>query len=704
MEWIEHVKRTVTVPQVTGWLGMDGRGRAKGPCPACRADRRSRQDSRLPIGLNSRMDGWECHACGAKGDVVELAAHGVLGRSSNEIQGSDWDKLRSWFAERGVDTSHAAAPGRTARAGVRSVGSMVGSILGGQESPGRRRGDGKPSGVVQVGEEPESAPGGAQGAGGGLYGWEVDLVPRCEAALWADTPEAVRARAYLLEYRRLSEEAVRVFRLGLYVGPDGRPHVIRGRPVVVIPLIDADERPVSAKFRSVPVPGTCEECGGVPGGCKKCRDYRNCKGRPLPLYGSHRLSAERDIPVVMVEGEMDVLAAYTYGLKVNVVSTTAGAGAFADEWLDLLEPYDAIVGLYDADEKGDAGFLEVAEKLGAYRCERALPPGGHKDIGDCLIAGVEQERVARSLGRAKPMHGIEVRKADAFGEALEDLIANPGKLRGVPTGLESLDEVLGGWRPGLVIITGETGQGKTTFATAQLLALARVGHGVMLTSFEQTPVGTVQKLLRNEVGGDFTRVTPETRRSALESIAELPLWIVDHYGHLTPAKMVETIRYAKRRFGVQFFLIDHLGFLVDPEADDERRAIEAVVRAMAIVAKQQEVTLFLVAHPHNTGRDHKGKAVEVTGRDLKGASAIRQDADDILVVSQIVATKATPWPRAKVKADKVRSEFGVSGGEAILAFDPGSNVYADRWEQTPAGERGLLVPRARGVNEPQPQG
>jgi len=448
---------------------------------------------------------------------------------------------------------------------------------------------------------------------------------------------------------------------------------------------------VSAKFRSVPVVGTCDACESERG-CRKCRDYRNCKGRPLPLYGAHRLSEDLSIPVVMVEGEMDVLAAYTYGLRVNVVSTTAGAGTFRDEWLDLLEPYAAMIGFYDADDKGDEGFAEVAGKLGVYRCSRAVPP--QKDIGDCLMDDVERERIERALGRAKPMHGIEMRKADDYVEPIEVLINEPWRLRGVTTGWENLDEVLAGWRPGVVVITGETGQGKTTFATAACLNLAREGAGVMLTSFEQEPVGTVQKLLRNEVGGDFTRVERATRVAALEALAELDLWILDHYGHITPAKLVETMRYAKRRHGVTYFLVDHLGFLIDADAPDERRAIEAVIRALAIVAKQLQITIFLIAHPHNTGRDHKGRPNEVTARDLKGASAIRQDADDIIVVSQLPPTKDVPWPRSRIKADKVRSDFGVSGGSCVLAFDPGSNTFADRWEETPAGEDGLLVPRS----------
>lgn len=1024
MSWIEEAKNTVKVPQVASAIGMSGRLRSLGPCPSCQASTRSRSDKRPPVGVNAKADGWECHACGSKGDAVEMACLAVLGCSSNEVQGGQWETLREWFSDQGVDTSSAAMPGsgRRTRAPVASVSNMVDGILGGASKPAKVK---RVSTVTKKQPEPEK---GKQAKRGGLYGWEDWLIDRCEAALWEDTTEAAMVLRYLMEVRKLSEESLRDFRIGMYVKADGSPRIVKGRPVIVIPLIDADEVPVSAKFRSVPVIGSCEHCDTLRG-CKKCRDYRNCQGRPLPLFGAHRLSTDLTIPVVMVEGEFDVLAAHSYGLKVNVVTSTAGAGSFADEWLDLLEPYSSMVGFYDDDEAGDEGFKEVASKLGDYRCSRAKPP--MNDIGDCLMEGVEQERIERALGRAQPMHGIGMKKASDYADAIEILINEPWRLRGVTTGWERLDDVIGGWRPGVVIITGETGQGKaqpldesvltpggwvpigslavgdevigangptrivgvfpqgvrpictvhfsdgvsvrcdedhlwevttdidvwkgkpqkvkttmeiaatlrqpagrlrwrvptcavdhdeahlpvdpyvlgillgdgsltntgvrftsadqgvvdvvsarlpaglevrtsstpskaldcrivaadnsrknpmsgaltrlgvrccahekrvplayfitsrsqrldllrglfdsdgwvengrpafcsasegladdvanlirslggaasrsskipsfrgkpgrrsyrvtsslddvfllarkqslvtprkhpqsprkivrvdrsgevecvcisvedprclylttgytlthnTTFATAACLNLARNDCGVMLTSFEQEPIGTVQKLLRNEVGGDFTGVSADTRKMALESLGELPLWILDHYGHITPAKLVETMRYSKRRHGASYFLVDHLGFLIDPDAQDERRAIEAVIRALAIVAKQMQITIFLVAHPSNTGRDHKGKANEVTSRDLKGASAIRQDADDIIIVSQISGTKDTPWPRSKIKADKVRSDFGVSGGVATLAFDPGSNVYADSWEETPAGRDGLLVPR-----------
>src|SRR5690606_31199891 len=105
----------------------------------------------------------------------------------------------------------------------------------------------------------------------------------------------------------------------------------------------------------------------------------------------------------------------------------------------------------------------VAEKLGTYRCSRARLP--LKDLGECLAKGVPQERIQRVIDRAEPMHGIAMRQADEYADALETLINDPGRLRGVSTGSANLDRVIGGWRPGVIVITGETGKGKTTFST-----------------------------------------------------------------------------------------------------------------------------------------------------------------------------------------------------------------------------------------------
>lgn len=688
--WIEGVKNEVRIGQVLGALSLGrGHGGSFGPCPACRAERRGHADDRLPCGEGPNGDSWACQACGAKGDVVALVGYGLCGEAPDDLSAEDWSKIRRWLAENRFLTGDAPVTG--SRGNVVTPGDLLEGITSGRPRP--RKPAPRASGGASTDREDVSPSGqrptggnGQRAAGRGPLAWRDDLVAASEAALWGDGELAQTARAYLLDVRRLSERTVRRFRLGLAVAPDGTPAVADQRPWVVIPLLDPAGRPVNARFRSVPIPGTCPECNGSDG-CKHCKRYLVCPGRPLPLFGGHTLSNDATLPVLVTEGEFDVMALDTYGFEVNVVSGTAGAGTFHEPWLDLLEPYEQIVGFPDDDAKGKEGWEKVVGKLGSARCSRASLP--HKDVGDCLRFGVEREIVERAIGRAEPMHGLAARRIGEFADAIEDLIANPGRLRGVSTSSAGMDEAWGGVRPGVVVVTGETNKGKTTLTTWLLRQLALSGDGVMLTSFEQRPIGTVQKLLRMECGRDFTQVLPEERAAAMARLDALPIRILDHMGNIKPRKILEVISYHARRDGIKRFLLDHLGFLVDPDADDERRATDAIVRALFLLAHQLQVTIFLVAHPHNVphGQDR------VYPKDLKGSSAIRQDMDDILSIVPLKPTKARPWPATRVFFDKVRSEFGIAGSSATLAFDPGACLFADAWEDTPAGRDGLLVPR-----------
>ena len=695
MEWLGDLKHSSVLDIATTQLGMEA-GRVLntfGPCPVCGAERRGSTDPRPPCGVTRDRRGWQCHACQAKGDVVELICQHVYRKSSAQMGSPDWGELHKWALDRRLISEHSEPKqkhaGERGRRGWQAPTVSVGSLLGQKERPQGGRAE-RPQ--EQPVEEQEADP----GPSGGRFQYSATLAEECSRFLFhSGSREAAEAGAYL-EARGLSAESCEAFRLGVYL-VDNQPVLSKaGRLYLTIPLMDKAGKVVNIRFRSIPKVGTCEHCQSVTG-CSKCKEYRVCIGRPLPLFGAHLLG-DTDVPVLVTEGELDVVALHSYGYTQNVVSGTAGSKTFKDEWLDILEPYQNIIGLYDTDAAGEDGWKAFAEKIGPDKCSRATLP--HKDAGECAAQRVPLATIQRCIEQAVPLHGMSFRKADDFQIEIEQLIDNPDVLRGAPTGSENLDMLLGGWRPGVEIITGETGQGKTTFATWALLTQAREKYGCMITSFEQQPIGTVQKLLRVQVGRDFTRVTREERADALGILGRLPLYILDHYGHIPAAKMVEAIRYAKRRLGVRFFLIDHLGFLLDPDLEDERRAIEAVIRALAILGKQLGVTIFLIVHPRNDAQPVPGRYQRVTMKQLKGASAIRQDADDVLVIVAEPPDTAKgqrvkrPWPQTRIYADKVRSEFGISGGDIALAYDPGSCTYADRWSDTPSGKLGLLVPRA----------
>jgi len=513
------------------------------------------------------------------------------------------------------------------------------------------------------------------------FAWHKNILAECEDNLWS--ADGAQTLAYL-QSRGFREETLKAWYIGALLVKDNAGQV--KEQYVAIPVLDKAGKCVNMRFRSVP--GPCLYCSGD--GCKRCHNtgevkkiYLRCPGRPTTLFGIKQIKEDPSADIIICEGELDVVAMWQFGVQENVVSGTAGAGTWADEWLDILEPYEHFILVYDVDDAGDKGAKTVADKLGRDRCSRAKLP--ENDAAECLRQGHSPKRVIACLENSQPLLEAGLVRVDAYTLEVEKLVSSPQAHRGLPIGSQKMDEALGGWRPELIVVTGDTAAGKTSFTTWLALEQARRGVGVLLTSFEQRPIGTVQKLLRAEVGGDFTLVDAGTRASAMATLGSLPIYMVDHYGELASDQMRDLLSYASRRRDIRWAMIDHLGFMVQG-ADDERKAIEAVVRDYATLSVQLGMTIVLICHPNNMSIAQQRR---VKLGDLKGASAIRQDAHTGIVVERVLPGRTVEHPAAAVHIDKCRSEFGLQGARLTLFYDPQACVYADSWDETPAGRAGM---------------
>ena len=163
----------------------------------------------------------------------------------------------------------------------------------------------------------------------------------------------------------------------------------------------------------------------------------------MVLYGAESLT-EKDQQVLIVEGELDVLALRTYGYNCNVVSGTSGATAnWPEEWLDQLEDFQQFLLWYDGDQAGDDGSYKLAKKLGLYRCFR-IRTNLCNDVGEALQKGISGDEVDAILDQPESFLKTNLKKVDQFADEIENLIKNPHSLIGMSTGSNKLDQVLGG--------------------------------------------------------------------------------------------------------------------------------------------------------------------------------------------------------------------------------------------------------------------
>lgn len=297
--WIDEVKQA-DVSAVAAALGLQStRGNAVKPCPACNAEQRGSADRRGPVGLRPDGTGWRCFRCDASGDAPELASYKLHGCSLRDLDSTKQKDLRQRLHNLGFCS----------------------------DSDGKEA-DRKTWTVRRAIQKPQAA----AFSGGGAFAWRDDLAESCAAALWT---EKGRGALEYLRGRGFPDEALKHWKIGAHFEHSGDRVVAQ---YVTIPVMDENGKPINIRFRSVP--GVCMRCGGE--GCGRCKEgqvrkvYLRSPGRPTTLYGVHQLDRDTGGEVIIAEGELDVIALWALGFRRNVVSGTAGAGHWEDEWLDTL--------------------------------------------------------------------------------------------------------------------------------------------------------------------------------------------------------------------------------------------------------------------------------------------------------------------------------------------------------------------------------
>jgi len=476
------------------------------------------------------------------------------------------------------------------------------------------------------------------------------LVEKCQAKLQED-PDALD---YLMGQRGLTMETIQHFRLGKAEKNGVRylviPHVQRGQVVNV-------------KYRTLP-PAE--------------KSFARWPGCPSVLFNGDALlelagKPARERVVTVCEGETDAMALHQVGLP-HVVSSTAGAGAWPEEWLGLLEPATTILLAYDSDEAGELGAEKAAATLGRWRCKR-ITPRLH-DFNDMIAAGMGRQEVDQCVLKAREYGDDTIRTLSSLADEMVARLQGE-RPRGRPTGWLELDVILGGLRDGeLTVVTGDTGSGKSTWTTALALHQLQQGAGVLIAPFEQRPWEVMSKMVSMSSGRSVYDMAQDQVEGGLQKILGLPCYLLDKHGP-TPLPVIrDAIYHSRHRFGVEMVILDHLHYLLGAGVDDERKAIDAAVREIKGWTVDLGVHVLLVVHPAKLELDPRTGAVRKPSlNDLKGASSIKQEADNgIRVWRHRDPDTLEDQGLAEIAVLKCRSPAGTEG--AMWAyFESGAERY-----------------------------
>jgi twinkle protein len=364
------------------------------------------------------------------------------------------------------------------------------------------------------------------------------------------------------------------------------------------------------------------------------KDFTQSKGGKPIFYNTNSIiGAEK---VWIVEGEFDVLAMYEAGIK-ECVSLPNGANDNDDFWINS-EPYFRDVKKFviavDTDDKGKAVREKIAQRLGRYRCTFIEWIG--KDANDDLISGKIQDSIKNEI--RFPVSGTFT------AEDLYDDILNLYE-KGLPETIspkqkcfEGLDKIFTVMRGHLVTGTGIPSHGKSTFTDWYVLNL--IADYDMKASFfspEHSPMELhFANFARKAVGKSFFD-SKEYGRMTKDDLKRFSEWSNERL-YITGGGQGETVdwdwifeRFTEQifTFGIDVFVVDAFNKVLMPKGYLGKEGIDRVLTRLTAFAQQNNVIIFLIAHPTKMQKDRESGLYDMPDLySVSGSSDFRNQTHD----------------------------------------------------------------------------
>ena len=360
------------------------------------------------------------------------------------------------------------------------------------------------------------------------------------------------------------------------------------------------------------------------------------------LFGMQTCSTKKR-SVIITEGELDALAAYSmYGLVHNVVSVANGAQSAAHaikHHIDWLMQWDTIYINFDMDEPGQMAAADVMSLLPVGRVKNVILPMGYKDACDMSKDGKGQEyrdAIKSAQGIVPP--GV-LSQEEVIASTL-DYIMDVDQRKGVSTGYKSLDNIMGGFRPGeLVTLVAGTGVGKTTM-TLNLTYNAAI-QAKMNTLFIPLEMSYKQVLVRlMEIHTKQVLMTANGQNNPIcdneqkikQLLTEVTNYvsIYNHIGSLDLKKLVNVLEYYAIAHGTKLIVLDHKDAAVNTLSDEGGgvKLIDNLMSELKRVALQYNLTVLVVSHQSRSKEDKEDSKASLSR--VRGSAGVAQNSDIVI--------------------------------------------------------------------------
>ncbi len=275
---------------------------------------------------------------------------------------------------------------------------------------------------------------------------------------------------------------------------------------------------------------------------------------------------------------------------------------------------------------------------------------------------------------AKLGYDLIVQKMERYREAKN---ANPYGalvLDGVPTGIEKLDEITLGYKPGdLIILGAQTGHGKTSFALNTACATSITANQPCLyinTEMRRQQIALRWGCILSGIDHEKIRhgaITNDELSEIFDAYGKLTDsgFYAAHVPNLTPAKLTSIARRAKIRKDVQLIIVDYVGRMetTDPRLQ-EYQVLYNIIKTQKQLAQNLECAVMCLVQLNPDGT-------------IQGAKKMENESDLMLklipvppeTVEEIAKEKGIVYENWNYDLEIVKNRDGISGNRIPLWFD-----------------------------------
>ncbi len=354
------------------------------------------------------------------------------------------------------------------------------------------------------------------------------------------------------------------------------------------------------------------------------------------------LERRRECGTVLPEDVADLLAKRAASDQ-QLAAVLGDLGADLVSWLietqRTLEPYGGHARILARLVREASLFRQLRSVAAEISRHAVMPTGPAAEVfGQCerlLFDLADTSAGANTLHSAADM-------MRAAGHRVDLRQSNGGRLGGLSCGYPDLDELLGGLRPGQMVVVGaRPGGGKTAMGLNIAAKVANGGIPVMFFSLEMPEDQIADRLLSMGSGVPMSKLTKGRPLTAHETDrvfgAAGPDWIggagfhCDDASDQSAQRMTAVLRRAVRRHGIGLGVVDYLQLIrAENPKDNRTQQVGTAARRVKQMARECGVPVLCLCQLNREVENRAGGRPKLS--DLRESGEIEQHADMVLLL------------------------------------------------------------------------